>query len=92
MAMVAVRVRPSSARRRIGPYAEGVLTVDVTRPPADGEATEAARLLVAEALGIAPSRVRLVAGARSRLKRFEVAALTDAAVASRLRQYRWPAG
>jgi uncharacterized protein YggU (UPF0235/DUF167 family) len=64
-----------------------VLTLDVTRPPAGGEATEAARLLVAEALDVAPSGVRLVAGAKSRLKRFDVAALTDEAVASRLRQY-----
>jgi hypothetical protein len=90
LAVVTVRVRPGSASDRIGPYADGVLSLSVTRPPAEGEATEAARRLLARALEIPPSTVRLVAGARSRTKRFEAAGLTDAAASSRLARYRPP--
>jgi uncharacterized protein len=81
-------VRPGSSSRRIGPFADGVLVLAVTRPPSDGEATEAARRLLAEALTVAPTRVRLVAGARGRLKRFEVRGLSDAAAAELLGRYR----
>jgi uncharacterized protein len=88
VAVVVVRVRPGSSSRRIGPYAEGVLSLAVTRPPADGEATEAARRLLAEALAVASSRVRLAAGARSRLKRFEVRGLSDDVASKRLGRYR----
>jgi uncharacterized protein len=88
VAVIVVRVRPGSSTRRIGPYAEGVLSLAVTKPPADGEATEAARKLLAEALAVASSQVRLAAGAKSRLKRFEVRGLSDDAAAERLGRYR----
>jgi uncharacterized protein YggU (UPF0235/DUF167 family) len=91
LAVIIVRVRPGSASDRIGPYAEGVLSLSVTRPPAEGAATDAARRLLARALEIPPSTVSLVAGARSRTKRFEAAGLTDATASSRLARYRLPA-
>jgi uncharacterized protein YggU (UPF0235/DUF167 family) len=58
------------------------LKVRVAAPPVDGRATEAARMAVASALGVAPGTVTLVAGERSRLKRFLAAGL-DASVAQR---------
>ncbi|HEX5579637.1 MAG TPA: DUF167 domain-containing protein [Candidatus Limnocylindria bacterium] len=90
MAVIIVRVRPGAARQRIGPFAAGVLSLAVTRPPQDGEATEAARRLLAEAVGVAPSRVRLQSGARSRLKRFQVNGLADDVAAERLARHRSP--
>jgi uncharacterized protein len=86
--VITVRVRPGAAANRIGPLADGVLAVAVTRPPLDGEANEAARRLVARALGLPPSSVRLIAGGRSRVKRFEAATLTDDDAARRLGRYR----
>ncbi|HET6745602.1 MAG TPA: DUF167 domain-containing protein [Candidatus Limnocylindria bacterium] len=88
MAVIAVRVRPSSSSDGIGPYADGVLVLSVTRPPADGEATRAAHRLLAKALKMPPSQVRLIAGARGRLKRFDAPGLTDADLAERLSRYR----
>jgi uncharacterized protein len=88
VAVVIVRVRPGSPRRRIGPYVEGVLSLAVTRPPTHGEATEAARRLLAEALAVASSRVQLAAGPRSRLKRFDVHGLSDEVASERLGRYR----
>ena len=91
MAVIVVRVRPWASGPRIGPYVDGVLSLAVTRPPHGGEATEAARRLLAEAIDVAPSHVRLEAGGRSRLKRFQIAGLEDAEAADRLGRYRSPA-
>jgi hypothetical protein len=81
---LALRVTPRAAADRVGPYADGVLAVRVTRPPADGEANEAVMRLVARALGVPPSSVRLVGGARSRRKRCAVDGLSAAELRRRL--------
>ena len=69
MSEIELVVVPRSASDRVGPYADGILRVRVTRPPADGEANRAVLRLVAKALGLSPGRVALVAGARGRRKR-----------------------
>jgi uncharacterized protein YggU (UPF0235/DUF167 family) len=79
-----VRVTPRAAVDRVGPYAADVLQVRVTRPPADGEANDAVLALVARALGVPRSTVRLVTGARSRSKRFAIDGLSPADLAARL--------
>jgi uncharacterized protein YggU (UPF0235/DUF167 family) len=68
--VIAVRVRPRS--RAGASVVDGILTLSVAAPAVDGRATEAARRLLAEALGVAPSRVRVRSGARSRRKAYEV--------------------
>jgi uncharacterized protein len=80
-----VKVVPRAARDAVGPVVDGVLHVRVTRPPSDGEANRAMIGLVAGALGVAPSRVELIAGRRAHRKRLRVSGLADAELASRLR-------
>jgi uncharacterized protein YggU (UPF0235/DUF167 family) len=82
--VVEVRAHPRSSRDGVGPFRAGVLHLRSTRPPADGEANAALRRLLADALGIAPSRVRLVSGERGRTKRYEVDGLSAEALAQRL--------
>ncbi|MBS4729629.1 DUF167 domain-containing protein [Mycobacterium sp. SM1] len=69
-----VTVKPGS---RKGPLVEvgddGALTVYVREPAADGRANEAVIRLLAERLQVPRSRVRLVSGMTSRVKRFRVA-------------------
>lgn len=68
-----VRVKPGS---RKGPLveteADGSLTIYVRERAIEGKATEAAARLLAEHLGVPRSRVELVAGATSRVKRFRI--------------------
>jgi hypothetical protein len=45
----------------------------VNAPPLEGKANEEARKVLADALGLSRSRIRLAAGARSRNKVFHVA-------------------
>lgn len=71
--MVSVRVKPGSSK---GPLVEtaddGSLTIYVRERAVDGKATEAAARLLAEHLSVPRSRVDLVSGATSRLKRFRI--------------------
>lgn len=70
-AEIAVRVAPGASRNAVV-HAEGGLKVQVTQVAEGGKATEAVRKLLAQALGIAPSRLVLVRGATSRDKLFRV--------------------
>lgn len=71
--LITVRVKPGSSR---GPLveadADGSLTVHVRERAVEGRATEAVRKALAEHFGVPKSRVRLVAGAAARIKRFSV--------------------
>jgi uncharacterized protein len=70
--LVQVRVQPKARRNEIVEQADGVFRVRVTAAPAEGAANRAVIALLAEALGVAPSRVALVRGATSRDKLFRV--------------------
>lgn len=71
-ATVEVRLRPRSSRPGISGVREGVLELNVGAPPVEGRANEAAGKLLAEIIGVPPSRVRLKSGAKSRSKVFAV--------------------
>lgn len=70
---VVVIVKPGSKK---GPLVEtaddGSLTVYVRERAVEGKATEAVARVLAEHLGVPKSRVELVSGATSRVKRFRV--------------------
>ncbi|MFN6924703.1 MAG: DUF167 domain-containing protein [Tabrizicola sp.] len=70
-ATFAVRVTPG-ARRAALELAEGVIRISVTAPPEDGRATEAARAALAEALGVARTRLTVIRGIKSRDKLFRL--------------------
>ncbi|HEX5950193.1 MAG TPA: DUF167 domain-containing protein [Actinomycetota bacterium] len=75
MAAVTVRVVPRSGKTSVEAGPDGI-RVRVRAAPEGGRATEEARRAVASALGLSPSAVRLVRGARSRTKVFDVEGLT----------------
>ena len=70
---VVVSVKPGSKK---GPLVEvaddGALTVYVRERAVEGKATEAVIRVLAEHLGVPKSRLELVAGATSRVKRFRL--------------------
>ena len=72
-----VRVTPRSSKPGIGewktdPGGRPFLEVRVAAAPADGAANDEVVKLVAKALGIPKSSVRIVSGETSRLKRLEL--------------------
>jgi len=71
--LVTVQVKPGSSK---GPLVEtaddGSLTIYVRERAVDGKATEAVVRVLAEHFSVPRSRVELVSGASSRVKRFRV--------------------
>ena len=83
-ALLQLRVTPRARRNAIGPLADGVLAVRLTAPPVEGAANKALIALLADALGIAKSAVRVESGARARHKRVRIVGLTAAEALGRL--------
>ena len=81
---ISVRVQPRASRDRLGEFRDGALRISVTAPPHDGRANAAVLELLADALSIARSRLRIVRGHASRDKVVEVNGLTGEEVAGRL--------
>lgn len=84
-ARFSVRLTPRGGATRIDGVTDGVLRVRVAPAPVEGAANTALVRLLADELGVPPSRVRLVAGATGRLKRIVV----DGLAPERLNEH-WP--
>ena len=69
---ITVWVQPGSSTPGVGGERDGALVVRVTKRPVGGEATAATRAALAVAFGVSRGDVRLISGARSRSKIFEV--------------------
>jgi hypothetical protein len=75
--VVAVRVKPRSAKPGIGRWREGPdrrqeLEIRVAQAPADGAANEAVLTLLAKALGVSRSELSIISGGASRHKRIAI--------------------
>lgn len=80
---LSAKVKPGSKQPGIALEAGGVV-LRVRERAVEGAANEACIRALSDALGIAPSRVALVRGARSREKHFAVEGLDAAEVFARL--------
>ena len=85
--VVHVHVLARSGRTEIVGLHGDALKVRVAAPPVDGRATEAVRVALADALGVAPATVSVISGERSRLKRLRIEGL--AAPEAQRRLARW---
>jgi uncharacterized protein len=75
-----ISVKTSSGKSRIVGEQNGVLKVEVTAPPVEGKANAAIIKLIARSLDVAPSRVSIVAGGKSKKKRISVSGIDRASV------------
>ena len=69
-------MQPAATKRLVTGKVGDEWKIAVTAPPVDGKANQACVEFLAELCGVAKSSVKLVAGASSRRKAFEVAELT----------------
>ena len=81
---VRVRLQPRAARDEIVGEREGALLVRLTAPPVENRANEALCRLLAKRLGVAPTRVTLLRGAKSRDKTVQVEGLSTTEIARAL--------
>ena len=77
MGRLHVRVQPGARRTGFVGWFGDLPKLAVAAPPVDGAANEAVITAIADALGVRARQVRLVGGAASRTKRFEVEGLDD---------------
>jgi uncharacterized protein len=78
--VVTVRVTPRAARAEVSGMQDDCLRVRLPAPPVDGKANKALLIWLAETLAVPKSTVRLVAGAKSRVKRVLIAGSSAASV------------
>ena len=70
---ISVHLKPNSRHREeVVPNDDGSLTVYTKAPAIEGRANLASAKLLAKHFGVAPSKVKLVRGASSRYKVFEL--------------------
>ncbi len=79
-----VRVQPRASRDGLSGERQGALVVRLTAPPLEGRANEALTRLLAAALGVPPSAVRVLRGETGRDKLVAVAGLSAAVARGRL--------
>jgi uncharacterized protein len=91
-AHIKVRVQPKASRNQILGYQDDRLRMRVTAPPEGGRANEAVITLLAEALSIAKSRVKIVRGHTSREKLVVVESLGQEEAQRRLASQPGPLG
>lgn len=84
-AEVSIRVQAGARRDELVGIREGVLLVRVAAPALDGRANRALCRSLAKRLGVAPSRVTIVRGQRSRDKLVEVEGVDQATLDAALR-------
>jgi uncharacterized protein (TIGR00251 family) len=77
-ARILIKAHPGARRSEVAGRRGDILQVRVTAPPEGGKANEAVRETLAEALGIARSRIAIVRGAASRQKVVQIEGMSEA--------------
>ncbi len=84
-ATLSVRVQPRLAsRNEVAGLVGETLKIRLTAPPVEGEANDACLAFLAKLLDLAPSRLAIIQGARSRTKVIRITGLTKNEVHARL--------
>lgn len=86
---LALRVQPRASRNEVTGWRGETLLLRITAPPVEGAANAACQEYLAELLGLKRTDVQLVAGEKSREKRFRVSGLTFAEIQAKIRE-RFP--
>jgi len=86
--LLSLRVQPRASRDEIVGWQDASLRLRVTAPPVGGAANAAVALLLARALGVPPSSIRVVRGLRGRDKLVSITGLSDSDVRARLASHR----
>lgn len=83
-ARIEVRLRPRGHADELLGFEDGVLQARVSAPPVDGKANKALCRLVAKRAGVAPSRVTVVRGEKSRQKLLLVEGIDEESLKAKL--------
>jgi len=82
--IVSVRIKPNAKQSAVSGFKDGCLIVSVKEQPVEGKANKAMIELLAKHLGIAKSCVKLLKGAKSKLKKVEIECIDENTLTSLL--------
>lgn len=85
-AVLSLHIQPAAKKTEVAGLHGDALKIRLAAPPVDGKANDRLIAFLAERLGIAKSRLTLVAGVAARAKRVRVGGMDVAAVAAALVQ------
>ena len=88
---IGVYVQPRASKSELAGLHDGLLRIRLAAPPVDGAANAALAVFIADKLGIAKSRVRIVSGLTGRRKVVRIDGVTPEAVAVALQLPARPA-
>jgi hypothetical protein len=83
-ATLSVRVQPRASRNEVAGLVGETLKIKLTAPPVEGAANDACLDFLAKLLDLAPSRLAIIQGDRSRNKVIRIMGLTKNEVHARL--------
>ena len=83
-ATLSVRVQPRASRNEVAGLVGETLKIRLTAPPVEGEANDACLAFLAKLLDLAPSRLAIIQGDRSRNKVVRITGLTQDEVHAKL--------
>ncbi|HVO54511.1 MAG TPA: DUF167 domain-containing protein [Solirubrobacterales bacterium] len=78
MLKIEVRLRPGASADELLGFDDGVLVARVSAPPLDGRANKALCKLIGKRVGVAPSRVQVIRGEKSRQKLVAIEGVEEA--------------
>jgi uncharacterized protein (TIGR00251 family) len=70
--VLTVRVQPRASHNQVTGIHEKALKLRLTSPPVDGAANKQCTIIIAKALGISRSSVKIIAGKKSRTKKLKL--------------------
>ena len=76
--ILTLSVKAGARHNRVVGEKDTTLSVEVTAPPVEGKANKAVCTLIARSLDVAPTRVAIVSGEKSRLKRVSISGVSRA--------------
>lgn len=84
-AAITVRITPRSGRDEItGVLEDGTIKIRLKAPPVEGQANSALINFLSDVLGIAPTKIEIVAGHTSKVKLITILELDSATVQERI--------
>ena len=83
-ATLSVRVQPRASRNEVAGLVGDTLKIKLTASPVEGAANDACLAFLAKLLDLAPSRLAIIQGERSRNKVVRITGLTQTEVTARL--------
>lgn len=75
--LITVYLQPGSKKTEVAGMHDGHIKIKLNSPPVDGKANEALILFLSKFLNIQKSKIKIVSGEKSRIKKLSISGIID---------------